>query len=281
MPALRDMEIGVMFWAGPDPVEVIRGVKALGVRCGQLGVPGEMRLDPATSNAWKAALDSEDFTLVTVFAAYVGESYADAPTVQKTVGFIPPATREEREKRTYEISDFAAALGVPGIACHIGFVPEDRSHPDYVAVRDIVRRVCDYAARHGQTFALETGQEPANVLLAFFKDVDRPNLRINFDPANLIMYGTGDPIAALDLLGPYIVSVHAKDGEWPAKDVPGALGVEKPLGQGAVGIEKFIAKLKAIGYKGTLNIEREIEDQQQRHQDIKIAVGYLQRLVAA
>lgn len=277
MPALKPMEVGVMFWAGPDPVGTLRGVKALGVRCGQIGIPGDFNLKGAAA-AWKAALAAEDFALVTVFAAYSGESYADVPTVQRTVGFIPPATRKEREARTLEISDFAAALGVPSIACHIGFVPEDTSDADYVAVREMVRRVCDHAARHKQTFALETGQEPAHVLLKFFQDVNRPNLRINFDPANMILYGTGDPIEALGVLAPHVVSVHCKDGDWPPKDAPDALGTEQPLGKGSVGMERFIAKLKEIGYTGPLSIEREVENQEQRRQDIRMAVDLLRKL---
>ena len=136
--------------------------------------------------------------MVTLFAAYQGEDYADIPTVQRTVGFIPPATRAEREERTLAVSDMAAALGVPGIATHVGFVPEDTRDEHYIAVREMVRRVCDHAAKHGQTFALETGQESADTLLDFFIDVNRENLRINFDPANMILYGTGDPIAALE-----------------------------------------------------------------------------------
>ncbi|MCL6507755.1 MAG: sugar phosphate isomerase/epimerase [Bryobacteraceae bacterium] len=268
-----------MFWAGPDPVQTLREVKALGVRCGQMGIPGDMKLDGAAP-AWKAALASEEFTLVTIFAAYRGESYADAPTVQRTVGFIPASTRAERERRTYEISDFAAALGVGSIACHIGFVPEDKTHPDYVAVRDLVRRICDYAAKHNQSFALETGQEPAHVLLEFLKDVGRPNLGINFDPANMILYGTGDPIEALEVLAPHVLSVHCKDGDWPPKDKPGALGTEQPLGKGSVGIERFVAKLKQIGFRGPLNIEREVEDPDQRRRDILEAVELLRKLAA-
>jgi sugar phosphate isomerase/epimerase len=277
MSVLRDMEIGLMFWAGPDPVATIQGVKALGLRCGQLGVPGDYKLDAA---AWKAALDAEDFTIVTVFAGYTGESYADIPTVEHTVGWIPPSTRAEREQRTYEISDFAAALGVGSIALHVGFVPEDKSDPNYVAVRDTVRRVTDYAARNKQTFALETGQEPAPILLKFFEDVNRPNLRINFDPANLILYGSGEPIEALGLLAKHVVTVHCKDGNWPPKEKPGALGTEMALGQGAVGMDRFIAKLKEVGYRGPLTIEREIEDQDQKLRDIKMAIGLLERLRA-
>lgn len=274
MPVLKELEIGAMFWAVRDPLPVI---KALGVSCGQLGIAGDVNLTGAAEK-WKKQLAENDFALVTVFCAYNGENYADAPTVQRTVGFIPPATREEREARTLEVSDFAAAIGVKSIACHIGFVPEDTSHPDFIAVRDMVRRICDHAKKNGQTFALETGQEPAHTLLHFFKEVDRDNLGINFDPANMILYGTGDPIEALGILAPHVVSVHAKDGDWPPKDDPNALGTEKPLGQGSVGMPAFIAKLREIGYKGTINIEREVEDLQQRYADMASAVVLLEEL---
>lgn len=278
MQKLNDLEIGVMFWAGRDPRETLRELKGLGVRSGQIGIPGELPLDGVAA-AWKQALEEEDFTIVTVFAAYEGENYADIPTVQNTVGWIPRATREQREKRTYEVSEFAACIGAPAIALHVGFVPESDRDPDYIAVREMTRRVCDHAAGHGQIFALETGQEPAEVLLRFFLDVNRENLRLNFDPANLILYGSDNPIEALDKLGRFVASVHCKDGDWPPKDKPGALGEEKPLGQGSVGMDKFIAKLKRIGYKGPLCIEREGTSPEQRIADIKGAIALLRRLV--
>jgi len=277
MQSLSNMEIGVMFWAGRDPYETVRELKSWGVRCGQMGIPGDMPLEGAAAR-WKEALADENFTVVTVFAAYIGESYADIPTVQQTVGFVPPATRAERELRTLAVSDFAAEIGVTSIATHIGFVPEDRSSEDYVAVREMVRHVCDHAAGRGQTFALETGQESAPALREFLLATDRANLRINFDPANMILYGTGDPIAALDTLAPYVLTVHCKDGDWPPKDSPDALGEEKPLGQGSVGMEQFIAKLKEIGYKGPLTIEREASDPVQRQRDIAMGAELLQRL---
>ncbi len=269
---MGDLEIGVMFWAGRDDLAEI---KSLGVSCGQLGIGGDTALTPAFAADWKAALRRDQFKVVTVFCAYQGESYADIPTVQQTVGFIPLKTRDERERRTMEVSDFAAALGVPSIACHIGFVPDDRSDADYIAVRNVVRRICDHAAGNGQTFALETGQEPAEALLRFLEDTGRGNLKINFDPANMILYGTGDPMEAFEALAEHVISVHAKDGDWPPRDQPGALGTERPLGEGAVGIPRFLATLKKCGYRGTINVEREIEDQGQRLEDIRRAVRML------
>jgi sugar phosphate isomerase/epimerase len=150
--------------------------------------------------------------------------------------------------------------------------------PACARLRALVRRVCDHAAGHGQTFALETGQEPAAVLLRFIADVDRPNLRINFDPANMILYGTGDPIEALRLLGPLVVSVHCKDGDWPPRETPGALGRERTLGEGAVGIERYVRTLAEIGFKGPLNVERETENQQERLRDIGRGIALLRSL---
>jgi sugar phosphate isomerase/epimerase len=266
-----------MFWAQRDDLAVIA---RLGVRYGQLGIPGGMPLDGPAAVQWNQNLARAAITVVTVFAAYDGEDYADIPTVQRTVGFIPPDTRAAREARTLAVSDFAATLGVRSIACHIGFVPEDPDDTDYAAVRDMVRRVCDHAARHGQSFALETGQERAGVLLAFIRDVERPNLRINFDPANLILYGTDEPIAAFKTLAPLVVSVHCKDGDPPPAGIPGALGSERPLGQGSVGIPRFVQTLREAGFPGPLNVEREAEDQPRRLREIGEGIALLRSLIS-
>jgi sugar phosphate isomerase/epimerase len=251
--SLEPLELGVMFWADGDPAETLAELNRLGVCSGQLGIPGNLELnDPA---AWK------NFNIYTVFAAFEGESYADIPTVRRTVGFVPPATRKAREARMLQVSDFAAAIEAPGIATHIGFLTEDSGE-----IRDLVRRVCDHAAAHGQTFALETGQETAPALLEFISDVNRPNLGINFDPANMIWYGTGDPIEALEILAPYVLSVHVKDA---------VFGEERPLGEGDVGIGSFLAALKRLGYEGPLAIEREAADPAQRMRDIENGLALL------
>lgn len=269
-----------MFWAGESPAETLQALCNLGFRCGQLAIPGNLELDSRNLQAWKKALAEANFSVYTVFAAFEGESYADIPTVQRTVGFIPPVTREVRELRMLEVSDFAAQLGVGSIATHVGFVPENPTHPDYLAVREMVRRVCDHAISHQQTFALETGQERAEVLLNFLIDVNRRNLGINFDPANMVLYGTGDPIESLAVIGQHVVSVHCKDGNWPPPEVPGALGTEQPLGKGAVDLKAFLTTLKEIGYRGPLAIERETPDKEARLRDIAEGKKLLEELIA-
>jgi sugar phosphate isomerase/epimerase len=264
-----------MFWAGRDPGETLQALLALGVRCGQLGIPGDYNLSEAGS-AWRNVAAQYSFRIYTVFAAYEGESYADISTVAATVGFVPPGTRSAREARTLEVGRFAHEIGAPSIATHIGCVPPDHFDPAYGELVDLVRRICDQAARFEQTFALETGQETAAELLEFIEEVDRPNLAINFDPANMILYGTGEPVEALKLLNPKVVSVHCKDGKWPAS--PGALGCETALGQGDVNWPSFFSQLESGGYRGPLVIEREAHDEEQRMIDIRSSLEFLREL---
>jgi len=277
MLGLEDLEIGLMFWAGPDPRQTLRSVKEFGVRAGQLGFPGDLPLNGAAEQ-WDQALTAEKFTPVTAVCSYVGEDYADIPTVQRTVGLVPRNTRAERIERTKAVSDTARKLAIDSVACHIGFVPEEPDDPEYPGIRDVAREICDHCGENGQFFTLETGQEPAKVLLRFMEDVNRPNLRINFDPANMILYGTGDPIEALEVLGTKVISVHCKDGDWPPVDKPQALGIERPLGEGSVDIPRFVAKLKEVGYRGVLSIEREEPDLVKRAADVRKAVALLRRV---
>jgi sugar phosphate isomerase/epimerase len=264
-----------MFWAGKDPEETLKTLLSFDVNWGQLGIPGDYDLNGAGAH-WKAAAAALDFQIYTVFAAYDGESYADAATVSNTVGFVPPDTRDARHARTLEVIRFAHEIGAPAIATHIGCLPSEPTDPEYRAVLDVVRHICDEAATFNQSFALETGQETAAELLQFLKEVDRPNLGINFDPANMILYGTGEPVEALEMLGARVLSVHCKDGKWPTE--PGALGEEMPLGRGDVDWKRFLGQLEKGGYRGPLSVEREASDPAQRLVDIRAGLQLLRDL---
>ncbi len=279
MQAMRDIEVGVFYWADADAAATMSTLKAMGVRVCQLGVVGELKLTPELAAAYKSAAAAEGIGIITIFAAYEGESYADIPTVIRTVGFIPKATRAARERRTREVIDFAAAIGVKSFGCHVGFVPEHHDDPDYIDVRGVVRRIADYAAGYGMTFCLETGQEPAPLLLRFFEDAARPNLRINFDPANMVLYGSGEPIEAFKLLRKHVATIHGKDGDWPDPAQPGALGVERPLGQGSVNIPKFMQTVRESGYQGSIHVESGVHGEEQPVVYLGRAVNYLRSLL--
>jgi sugar phosphate isomerase/epimerase len=252
----------------------------LGVATVHLHTPHAPSRTPARAAEFTARLQDLGIEVTCVFAGFEGESYADIPTVKRTVGLVPLATRQERATELHEIADFARLLNVDVVGVHIGFVPHDRDDPEYAAVVHVAQRACDHLASQGQALHLETGQEPADVLLRFLEDVDRQNLFINFDPANMILYGVGEPIEALSTLGSFVRSVHCKDARW--SDQPGITwGEETPLGEGDVGFQRYLRTLAAIGYQGPLTIEREIPQEPVRQkQEIAAAVELLNRIQA-
>ncbi|MCG6155207.1 sugar phosphate isomerase/epimerase family protein [Rubinisphaera margarita] len=217
-------------------------------------------------------------TVTCVFCGFEGESYADIETTARTVGLVPEATRQERVLDARKIAEFARHLGCDTLGMHIGFVPEDRNSESYRDLLAVTQALLDELAEHGQKMHLETGQETASHLLQFFNDVNRDNLFINFDPANMILYGTGDPIEALKQVGPHVRSVHCKDAVWAPEDQRGtSWGREVALGQGDVDIKKYLETLKEIGYKGPLTIERELSsDRLQQKKDVGQAVELLE-----
>jgi len=166
--------------------------------------------------------------------------------------------------------DLAVDLGTRVVTTHIGHLPdEEKSEPWRVGV-PAVREVAEYAARKGVSFASETGAEAPKVLRRFLETVGSPGIKVNYDPANLVMSGY-DQLGGVDLLGKYIVHTHAKDG---IRRKDGSCA-EVPLGEGGVDFPKYLKKLKSAGYAGFLTIEREVGEDPAA--DIKAAVEFLRQ----
>lgn len=254
----------------------------LGVPTIQVHAPHRETRTQAAAEDFLARCSDAGITITAVFGGFEGESYADIPTTVRTVGLVPEETRAERVQEMKEISDFAKLLGCDTVALHIGFVPEDRNSASYKGLLDVTRDLLDHVGNNGQHLNLETGQETADHLLDFISDVQRDNLFINFDPANMILYGSGEPIAALKKVGHLVRSVHCKDGKWAPEGERGKTwGAEVPLGEGDVGIETYLRTLNEIGYTGPLTIEREIaHDRDRQKADIGAAVRLLEELRA-
>jgi len=196
-------------------------------------------------------------------------NFVDGP---RTIGLVPPETREERVKILKKGSDFAKALRVDSITTHVGFIPENPGDPLFPGLVEAVKEVAKHCAEAGQEFWFETGQETPVTLLRTFEDSGAENLGVNLDPANLILYGKANPVDALDIIGKYVRGVHAKDGLYPTNGRE--LGEEMPLGKGKVNYPLLIPKLKRCGFRGALTIEREISGPQQI-KDIKRAIRIL------
>ncbi len=272
---MEKMEIGVMLGVGTDPQKGMKKVLDLGLKCCQMGSPGDEWLESPKREEVKQALSESGVRVTTVFVGFKGEDYSDIEAVKRTVGFLDRKARPARVVRAGRVSDFAKFLGVKRVASHIGFIPEDPKDAAYGEMVEVIQNLADTCRKNGQVLALETGQEPAAVLKGFIEDVGRENLRVNFDPANMILYGSGEPLSALELLAPYVDGVHVKDGDWPTEK--GKLGTERRLGEGQVNIPAYIAKLKEIGYEGPLTIEREISGPEQVA-DLRKAIAWLKEL---
>ncbi|MCC7476158.1 MAG: sugar phosphate isomerase/epimerase [Pirellulales bacterium] len=255
--------------------------RELGVHTIHLHTPHAGSRTPARAAEFNRRLHELEIRITCVFAGFEGESYADIPTVARTVGLMPRDTRSARTAELKEIANFARLLGVDIVGMHLGFVPHEPGNADYQELLAITRAVCDHCRGNKQALHLETGQEPVDVLIRFLDEVDRDNLFVNFDPANMILYGAGEPIAALAKLGSRVRSVHCKDATW--SDRPGETwGREVPLGEGDVGFEAFLRTLDEIGYAGPLTIEREIPQEPERQKaEIGRAIELLERLKAA
>ena len=252
----------------------------LGVPTVQVHAPHRGTRTKPVAEQFLQKLAHAKIQLTCVFGGFDGESYADIATTARTVGLVPAATRAERVQEMQEISDFAKQLNCRAVGLHVGFVPTDRHGADYQGLIDVTRKLLDHVAANEQNLHLETGQETAEHLLEFIGDVQRPNLFINFDPANMILYGTGNPIEALMQVGHLVRSVHCKDAKWAAVGQRGtAWGCETPLGAGDVGLELYLRVLKSFGYTGPLTIEREIaHDRTRQKADIGQAVQLLEQL---
>ncbi len=257
----------------------------LGVPTIQLHAPARATRTPDNARRFLVKLADLKIKITAVFGGFDGESYADIPTTVRTVGLVPKETRAARTSEMKEIADFARLLGVDVVALHLGFIPHattanGAADPMYRDVLAITRDLCDHCAKNRQALHLETGQEPADGLLRFIGDVERDNLFVNFDPANMILYGSGEPIEALGKIGRYVRSVHCKDALWAAR--PGQeWGKEVPLGEGQVGMEKYLRTLDKINYHGSLTIEREIPQEPDRQKaEIGKALGLLKELKA-
>lgn len=255
-------------------------VHELGVPTIHLHAPARETRTKETADQFLARLDELNIEVTAVFGGFEGESYADIPTVTRTIGLVPRETRAARAQEMKDIADFTHLLQCPVVALHLGFIPHDRQADDYREVVAVTRDLCDHCAGNGQNLHLETGQETADGLLHFLEDVQRDNLFVNFDPANMILYGTGEPIEALKKVGQHVRSIHCKDAIW-AENPGREFGAEVPLGEGAVDFEKYLRTLDGFGYTGPLTIEREIPQEPERQKaEIGSAIQLLNDLKA-
>jgi sugar phosphate isomerase/epimerase len=258
---MEPLAIGAFLVFGENDLRKFERAKKMGFSSAQIIRWPNGYFEGREREDFKKALKDSGIEVTTVFCGYAGETYGSMEAVRRTIGLVPRETRAQRLVETRKIADFAAELGAPRIGAHIGVVPEDAADPLYPEVVEAMKEVCDYCSGLNLQMSLETGQETAPCLVRLIGDVGRDNLKVNFDPANMIAYGSGKPLEVLDVLGKYVVGVHCKDYHSPKEQ--GRFGGEARLGEGDVNIEAVIKKLWGMGYRGPLTIEREISGEEQ------------------
>jgi sugar phosphate isomerase/epimerase len=278
--ALQPLAIGVCSWSLQ-----VKSIPELKRFLGQLGVDV---VQIACGDPHHAAWDEGDrmpeaaraagFQMTGAMLGFPGEDYTSPQTIQVTGGFGNPTSRKERLERFQWGLERTRALGLTDLMLHAGFLPEPGA-PDRKPFLDTLGKVSELARAKGVTIAFETGQETADLLRRTLDELKCSNLKVNFDPANMLLYDKGDPLRAVEILGPDIRSVHVKDGNRPK--TPGQWGEEVPLGQGQVNIRQFVKTLQKVGYRGALCIEREVGDQRQRLADIAHGIRYLRECLAS
>ena len=251
-------------------------VAAFGLRCAQ-AVSWDMGLaTPEVARALKKRAADAGVRLTAIWGGYSGPRAWNFTRGPVTLGLVPPPYREQRIRDLKKWADFAAEAGAPAVITHCGFLPENMTDPEFEPVAVAIQDVAEYCKGLGLGFWFETGQETPVVILRYIEEIGTGNLGINLDPANLLMYGKGNPLDAIRVFGKYVRAIHAKDGMPPTNGRE--LGCEVKVGTGCVRYPEFIPALLECGFTGDLTIEREISGAEQ-DRDIRDTIDYLRSLL--
>ena len=275
--SLKPMALGLLISPYGAPEATIRRAHDLGFSNCFLSLDGYIgKFTPEVAKEIRDLLDKYEVVATTVEVvgpAPLEWNFLRGPA---TIGLVPPATRAARIDALRQASDFARQVDISQVQTHCGFIPEDPADALYPGTVEAIRAVAQHCHDNGQYFLMETGQETPTTMSRAIRDVNMPNLAVGLDTANLILYGKANPVDAVDILGPHVRSIHAKDGRWPTD--PSQLGEEVLIGKGLVDFRSVFAKLHRLGYQGAVTIERETSGPQQI-EDVRQEKLYLEKIL--
>jgi len=274
---LKPMDVGLLIAPFKAPEEHFRRVRELGFDNCFLSLDGYIGgFTAAVVSQFRDLIAKYGLTVTAVEVVGPGRlewNFTEGPS---TIGLVPATSRAARIDALRQVSGFAKQLGIAQVQTHCGFIPEDPADPLYPQAVEAIREVARICQDNGQYFLMETGQETPTTMSRALRDVAMPNLAVGLDTANLILYGKANPVDAVDILGPHIRSIHAKDGRWPTD--PSKLGEEVLIGTGLVNFKEVFTKLHRLGYAGAVTIERETSGPQQI-EDVRQEKIYLENIL--
>lgn len=269
-------DIGVCSWSlrPADTADLIAKVKALGLSHVQLALGDLLKLDDDARTAAVDDILASGLTITATMIGFEGEDYASIASIRRSGGLVPDERWDERKRLIIAAAQLSKRLGVSLLTTHVGFIPAPND-ANYQPLVDRIANIAQPLAEAGLELLMETGQESASELLQFLHNCRSKNFGVNFDPANMILYGSGDPIEAIKTLGRHVRHVHVKDAI-KSKSPGIEWGKEVPFGDGEVPHDQFLRALKKTNYTGPLVIEREAGDD--RMSDVRYAIETLQGL---
>ena len=272
-PSIHD-RLAVCSWSlqPTSPDDLVQKLKATGISRVQLELD-PLRDAPKVWGDTEKILREAGVTIVSGMVRCLGEDYATLDSIRVTGGIAPDATWEQNVKNISAAAAIAKKLGLKLVTFHAGFLPPDESHPTFAKIRQRLDTVADIFMVQNILLGLETGQETAQELAALLHKLNHPNIGVNFDPANMLMYDKGDPVKALHSLAPWIRQVHIKDAK--RAKTPGTWGEEVVVGKGEVDWRGFFTTFKHVVFNVNLVIEREFGNS--RAADIRAAHDFIRR----
>lgn len=232
-----------------------------------------IHLELVALELFRKAIAEKRCSISCTMLAFPQEDYSTLESIRHTGGIVPDECWPLNRALVLDAIEKTATLKVDLLSFHAGFIDHTDAET-YQRFLNRIKELADAAQEKDLVLLLETGQESASELRTFLETLNHPALGVNFDPANIILYGKGNPIDAVHTLASWIKHVHIKDAVPSA--TPGEWGSEVRWGDGKVGAVAFIEALQAIHYSGALAIER--ESGEQRIEDIKTAANRLKNL---
>ena len=257
------------------PEALLEHLRTIGISKVQIALD-PIRENPAVWGKYGKLCSQTGVSQVSGMMVTAGEDYSTMEAIKETGGVVPDATWPENLANFKENIVVAKDLGLKLITFHAGFLPHETSDPAFAKLMDRIRQIGELFGENGIDLGFETGQETADTLKDFLDQLALPNVGVNFDPANMILYDKGDPIDALKVLAPYLKQCHIKDATRTTE--PGQWGEEVQSGTGQVDWKDFFVTLDKLGYEGTFAIEREAGEQ--RVEDIMAAKNYVSALLS-
>lgn len=269
--------IGVCSWSlrPESPQQLIALVRSIPVDAVQLAL-NPLIEKPRQWCDTIALLRAHGVHVLSGMMATQGEDYTTLESIKRTGGFRPEHTWTSNLERALRLADICADSGLSLVTVHAGFIPDSSDTQLFATMVDRLSTIAGVFARRGVALALETGQERAAELVHFLHAIDAPSVGVNFDPANMILYGMGDPVAALEVLAPWVRQIHLKDAL--PSDQPGTWGREVPLGRGAVDWARFATVVRALHPQVDLVIERESGGE--RVEDVRHALSVARSMIS-